>query len=258
MPIVQLHYQKLGTGHPVVLLHGLFGSGDNLRHVASGLATHHAVWLPDARNHGASPHEPEMNYDLMAADLRRLVLDQGLTRASLVGHSMGGKIAMRFALCFAELVERLVVVDIAPRKYSPKHLDILHALSALNLDHFTDRLALEARLAPAIPELSVRRFLLKNIARDITGKFRWKLNLPGILQNYPKLNADVTMEGAGRFDGPSLFVRGELSDYCSLSDEPFIRTWFPAAQFATVAGARHWVHADAPEAFLKLLRGFLI
>lgn len=247
----------MGRGRPLVLLHGLFGSADNLRSIAIAFAVDHTVWIPDARNHGASPHAPEMDYDLMAGDLMRFFEDHSLHHAHVVGHSMGGKIAMRLALLSPDRVERLAVVDIAPGLYAPRHLEILQSLSQLDLPRFQDRRLIESSLADAIPDLAVRRFLLKNLSRDGAGEFHWKMNLSALNSEYPKLNADVTGRGGKPFEKPCLFVRGELSDYITAADEPLIRKWFPSAEFRNVPGAGHWVHAEAPAAFLKILREFL-
>jgi len=254
---MMLNFQTFGQGSPVVLLHGLFGSGDNLRTIALGLSERHAVWLPDARNHGGSPHASEMDYDLMSEDLRQFLLNHEIPRVSLVGHSMGGKIAMRFALLNGDFVDRLAVVDIAPRQYPPRHLEILEALLALELDRFQDRRQIEDHLAGSIPELSVRRFLLKNLKLNVGGGYHWSLNLPAINAEYPKLNADVTGNGGKPFSGSTLFIRGELSDYFHETDQPQIQAWFPSARFCAVPGARHWVHADAPRALLSILCDFL-
>ncbi len=254
---MHLNSKTFGYGRPIVLLHGLFGSGDNLRTVASNLAIDHTVWLPDARNHGDSPHTSEMSYDLMAKDLWDFFQENQIPRASIVGHSMGGKTAMRFALQFPALVDRLVGVDIAPRQSNPAHLEILEALQKLDLKAFAARREIEASLASSIPSLGTRRFLLKSLGRNAEGKFCWKLNLAAIAGQYPNVLAEVTSTGALPFTGPTLFVRGALSDYLTDADRPQIQQWFPAAQIKSVAGAGHWVHADATDAFLKILRGFL-
>lgn len=252
---MQLHFKQLGRGEPLVLLHGLFGSGDNWFSVAPRLAEKFHVFLPDLRNHGYSPHHPEMDYPLMAADLERFFASQNLAGARVIGHSMGGKVAMQFALDFPARVKKLTVVDIAPRAYRRAHDHIFAALLALDLTAFQKRRQIEAALAPEIPSLVLRRFLLKNLGHDDRGKYFWKMNLRGLAENYSRLGRVVS--GKNSFAGPALFVRGGKSDYINAADESQIHRLFPAAKIRTLAAAGHWVHADAPEEFARLLLDFL-
>ncbi len=250
-----LHFQPLGRGEPLVLLHGLFGSSDNWLGVAPTLAEKFHVLIPDLRNHGRSPHRAAMDYPLMAADVDRFFAAQGLESAQVIGHSMGGKVAMQFALDFPARVKKLVVVDMAPRAYAPAHAAMLAALLALDLSRFPSRLQLEAALAPEIPSLSLRRFLLKNLGRDASGRFVWKMNLRGVAENYSRLGAALNSRTA--FARPALFLRGGRSDYITAADEVEIRRLFPAAQIKTIPAASHWVHADAPQEFSRLVLDFI-
>ena len=250
-----LHFQPLGRGEPLVLLHGLFGSSDNWLGVAPTLAEKFHVLIPDLRNHGRSPHRAAMDYPLMAADVDRFFAAQGLESAQVIGHSMGGKVAMQFALDFPACVKKLVVVDMAPRAYAPAHAAMLAALLALDLSRFPSRLQLEAALAPEIPSLSLRRFLLKNLGRDASGRFVWKMNLRGVAENYSRLGAALNSRTA--FARPALFLRGGRSDYLTAADEVEIRRLFPAAQIKTIPAASHWVHADAPQEFSRLVLDFI-
>jgi pimeloyl-ACP methyl ester carboxylesterase len=168
---------------------------------------------------------------------------------------MGGKVAMQFALDFPARVKKLVVVDMAPRAYRRIHDHIFDALLALDLAVFQTRQQIENALAPAIPSLNLRRFLLKNLGRDEQGKFIWKMNLRGVAENYLHLGK-VLSEGK-TYAGPSLFIRGGKSDYITAHDELDIRRRFSAAQIRTIATANHWVHADAPAEFLELVLDFL-
>ena len=168
---MQLHFRSYGDGEPLIILHGLFGSLDNWHSMSVKLAAPFQVFAVDQRNHGASPHSPEMSYPIMADDLEEFLQSQGLARAYVMGHSMGGKTAMQFALRYPHRVERLVVVDIAPRVYSPLHARILEALLALDLASFKTRKQVEDALASAIPELGTRQFLLKNLTRGAEGHF---------------------------------------------------------------------------------------
>jgi pimeloyl-ACP methyl ester carboxylesterase len=252
---VTLHFKQLGQGEPLVLLHGLFGSGDNWFGVAPKLAEKFHVFAPDLRNHGHSPHRAEMDYPLMAADVDKFFAAQKIASAHVIGHSMGGKVAMQFALDFPARVKKLVVVDMAPRAYERTHDKIFAALLALDLASFQTRQQIEDALAPEIPSLNLRRFLLKNLGRDDHGKFVWKMNLRGVAENYSRLGEVLSAQN--HFDKQALFIRGGKSDYISAADESEIRRRFPAARIQTIAAANHWVHADAPEEFVQRVLDFL-
>jgi esterase len=253
--VVQLHFKQLGHGEPLVLLHGLFGSADNWFGVAPKLAEKFHVLIPDLRNHGQSPHHAEMDYPLMAADVEKLFAAQKIESAHVIGHSMGGKVAMQFALDFPARVKKLVVVDMAPRAYQRAHDYIFEALLALDLKSFQTRPPLEEALAPQIPSLNLRRFLLKNLGRDEQGIFFWKMNLRGVAENYSRIGEVLSPQNY--FEKPTLFIRGGKSDYITGADEVEIRRLFPAMKIQTIEAANHWVHADAPEEFLRMTLGFL-
>ncbi len=252
---MQLHFKEYGLGRAVVLLHGLFGSSDNWHFVALRLAENFHVFALDHRNHGLSPHSAEMNYPLMAADVEKFFVTRGLENAAVVGHSMGGKTAMQFALQFPQRVEKLVVADMAPREYAPAHGNIFTALLALDLPQYQTRQQIENALAPEIPNLGLRRFLLKNLGRNPAGEFFWKINLRDIAESYPHLRQPVSHPEP--FAKPALFIRGGKSKYINAEDEPLIHELFPQSQILTIAEANHWVHADEPEEFLHLLLDFL-
>jgi esterase len=252
---MKLHFKESGQGRAVILLHGLFGSADNWHPIALRLAEKFHVFALDQRNHGQSPHSEEMNYSLMAADANELMAARGIETAFVIGHSMGGKTAMQFALQFPARVEKLVVADMAPRAYAPAHDKILAALLALELPSFQTRQQIEDALAPEIPDLVLRRFLLKNLGRNGAGGFFWKMNLRGLSENYPRLGEPVS--AAVPFAKPVLFIRGGKSNYLKTGDEPLIRKLFPLAQIQTLAEASHWLHADQPEDFLRWLLDFL-
>lgn len=252
---MRLNFDRFGAGPPIVVLHGLFGSLDNWRSVATRLSEHFEVWTLDLRNHGRSGHEEAMDLPIMAADVAAFCSEHALDRVTVLGHSLGGKVGMQLALDRPEMVSRLIVVDIAPRTYEPRHVAILEALQSFNPANFTDRRVIEDLLAPLIPDLTVRRFLLKSLARTEHGSFVWRLNLPAIVRNYPALN--LAPVGSAPFNGPVLFVRGGKSDYLSESDLPQIRQLFPRAGMCAIECADHWVHASAPKEFLKCLERFL-
>jgi pimeloyl-ACP methyl ester carboxylesterase len=252
---MQLYFKESGQGEPVILLHGLFGSSDNWYYIAQKLAVKFRVIAVDQRNQGQSPHSMEMDYPSMAGDVAELMTAQRIPSAAVVGHSMGGKTAMQFALQFPDLVEKLVVADMAPRGYEMVHDKIFAALLALDLSAFAGRAQMEEVLAPAIPRLTLRRFLLKNLGRDALGNFFWKINLRGLADNYARLREPLS--SAVPFTKPALFVRGGKSDFITAADETRIRELFPAAQIETMSEAGHWLHADQPEEFGRLLLNFL-
>jgi pimeloyl-ACP methyl ester carboxylesterase len=262
---MQLHFRQLGRGRPLVMLHGLFGSLDNWLGVAPRLAETFQLFLVDLRNHGSSPHDAEMNYPLMAADVAEFFDRQKLERASVVGHSMGGKAAMQFALDFPARVEKLVVVDISPRASPLDHENIFKALLALDLGQFQSRRQIEDVLAPDIPDLVVRQFLLKNL-RSVSATtaasssprpshFEWRIPLEFLFKKYP--NICEAISPCAPFPGPALFLRGGKSHYISENGLPEIRQLFPRAELETISGAGHWVHADAREEFLQRILRFL-
>ncbi|HEY2330197.1 MAG TPA: alpha/beta fold hydrolase [Verrucomicrobiae bacterium] len=252
---MQLHFKQLGQGEPLVLLHGLFGQSDNWFGVAPKLAEKFHVLMPDLRNHGHSPHHPEMDYPLMAADVEKFFVANNLQNASVIGHSMGGKVAMQFALDFPARVKKLVVVDMAPRAYARAHDGIFAALLALDLKSFHTRTEIENALAVEIPSLNLRRFLLKNLGRTEDGAFKWKMNLPGVAENYSRLGE--VLSPRNHFEKPALFIRGGKSDYIADADELEIHRLFPAAEIQAIEAANHWVHADAPGEFVRLVLDFL-
>ena len=250
-----LHFKQLGHGEPLVLLHGLFGSSDNWFGVALKLAEKFHVFVLDLRNHGHSPHYAEMDYRLMAADVEKFFVTHKLENASVIGHSMGGKVAMQFALSHPARVKKLVVVDMAPRAYAPAHDKILAALLALDLKAFPTRTEIEVALAAEIPSLNLRRFLLKNLGRNDDGSFQWKMNLRAVAENYPSLGEALSV--AIPFTNPTQFIRGGKSDYIRAEDEAEIHHLFPSAKIETIRGAGHWVHADKPEEFVRRVLDFL-
>lgn len=252
---MQLNFQSYGTGFPLIILHGLFGSLDNWQTISRRLGEHFHVFAVDQRNHGRSPHSEVFNYEVMAEDLREFMQAHDLSRVHLLGHSLGGKAAMEFALRHPDLVEKLIIVDMASKAYPPWHAPIFKALLSLDLGSFRDRQEISDALAPSIPELATRQFLLKNLARTESGAFQWKINLPAIYQNYDRLNQG--MENGRIFTGPVLFIKGGRSEYLEAADLPAIKRLFPQAELTTIPGSGHWVHADAPEPFLKAVLNFL-
>ncbi len=252
---MNLHYATLGKGPPLIILHGLLGSMDNWVSLSRRFSANRTVIVFDARNHGRSPHDPQFDTETMAADLLELMDRLQLASASLLGHSMGGKTAMQFALGRPDRTDKLIVVDIAPRRYEHIHEDLLRALSAIDLAGYRERVEVDRALAADIQSVAVRQFLLKNIRRDEAGRMHWKMNLPVLREQYHHVAEDVPE--AGTFDHPTLFIRGERSQYIVGEDHASIMRLFPKAEIRTVSGAGHWVHADAPDAFFGLVSEFL-
>jgi pimeloyl-ACP methyl ester carboxylesterase len=255
--MVALNSLEFGTGRPLVILHGLFGSARNWASIARALSDHHRVIALDQRNHGLSPWSDEMDYPALAADLRDAVAPLG--RCALVGHSMGGKAAMTFALLYPGLVERLAVVDIAPVSYiGRQHGDTIRAMRALDLSSVTRRAEVEEALRSDVDDPSIRAFLLQNLEPAPEGGMRWRLNLAVLQHALPTIMDWPEPVVAGRhYDGPTLFLAGGRSDYITPEAQPAIRGYFPRARLETMPASGHWPHAEQPETFLGLLRSFL-
>jgi pimeloyl-ACP methyl ester carboxylesterase len=253
---MNLFFKKYGEGaRPLLILHGLLGANGNW-HTLSRTAFREVatVYALDQRNHGRSPHTDRIDYPSMAADVRDFIQQHNLGRAHLLGHSMGGKTAMQAALTYPSVVDRLIVVDMAPRAYAPRHTDLLEALARLDPTAYDSRDAIDAALADDVPSWAIRQFLLKNLDYD-GERYTWKMNLDAIRRHYDDINAAVP-DGPS-FDGPALFVRGGESDYVTDDDVPGIRRRFPNAELVTIDDAGHWVHADAPEALAEVVTDFL-
>lgn len=249
-----LHATEAGHGPALALLHGLFGAGRNLGLLQRRLADRFRVLALDLRNHGASPHAAPMDYPTMAGDVAETLALLGALPAALLGHSMGGKVAMMLALVRPEAVSRLVVADIAPVAYPPHHRELLAALERLELSPGLTRGEADAAMAAAVPDPRVRGFLLQNLLFGENPS--WRIGLAEIAAAMPALEDFPTLPGAS-FAGPTLFVAGGRSDYLRPGQWPIIRAMFPEARCASLPGAGHWLHADDPEGFLALVAPFL-
>ena len=246
--------REAGSGPSVCLLHGLFGAARNFGAVQRRLATRFRVIALDLRNHGASPHAPGMSYATMAEDVQETLAAMGALPAAILGHSMGGKVAMWLALVRAEVVRALVVADIAPVPYPPHHREMIAAMQGLTLAPGLTRQAADAALAEAVPQPEVRGFLLQNLVMG--EKPLWRNGLVEIAAAMAEIEDFAAPAGAG-YGGPTLFVAGERSDYIRPEHEGVIQALFPAARFATVPGAGHWLHADNLEGLLAVVEPFL-
>ncbi len=253
---MKLNFKVFGEGEPLIILHGLFGSLDNWQGIAKELSDRFRVYIVDQRNHGRSPHSEVMNYEVMANDLLELMDDQNLQTAHVMGHSMGGKTAMKFALTYPERCNKLIVVDIAPKAYPPGHEEIFRALFALDPSKISSRAEADRQLSRYIDNVNIRLFLLKNLQRTPDGHFAWKMNLPVLYKNYKHITEAI--EASQPFDHPTLFIRSETSSYILDSDIAEIRRLFPKARIVTIKNTGHWIHAEAPEAFLQTVRAFLL
>jgi len=249
------HRQYSGEGPPLIILHGLFGQQGNWATQAKDLSDSFAVYGLDARNHGQSPHADTMSYAEMADDVRQTLDSLGIEKALFIGHSMGGKTAMQFALNWPERVSKLLLVDIAPVSYMSGPDRVLSALMNLNLESISSRQQADEQLHKDIPEKGIRDFLLTNLRRDGDG-YTWRMNLQAISACYTELRAGMRMQEA--FNGETLFVKGEHSDYLMPAYRDQTLRFFPKAQIKVIPASGHWVHSEKPAQFLKIARDFLL
>jgi pimeloyl-ACP methyl ester carboxylesterase len=240
----------------LVMLHGLFGSAANWGSIARRLETRFRVLVPDLRNHGQSPHDPECGYQAMAEDLLGLLDRHGIGAAALVGHSMGGKVAMHLALNQPQRVARLAVVDIAPVRYGHDFEAVLAAFRAVDLAALRSRADADWQMATSIDSPGVRAFLLQNLTKG-PGGWTWRANLAALGAAQREITGFPEQDVNAVFDGPTSFIYGERSDYVKGSYEAQIRRLFPRAHLCRVVGAGHWVYADRPQEFMHCLDAFL-
>lgn len=252
---MKLHFRILGEGKPLIVLHGVFGSSDNWQTVGKEFAKHFKVYLVDARNHGKSPHSDDFNYDLMAEDVIELMDDERISGTHLLGHSMGGKVAMNIAIKYPGRVQNLIVVDIAPKHYPPHHKQIFEGFRSVDLASLKSRKDADDQMAEVIANIGVRQFILKNLDRDADGKFKWKLNLDGIEKGANEVGHEI--EGNVQFNDRTLFIAGGNSDYILESDRAHIHALFPKADIKRIEGTGHWVHAEKPNELKDMVLDFL-
>lgn len=255
MEIVDLAYEELGSQNsvPIIILHGFFASSRNWRKVAEKLAVSYRVYSLDLRNHGNSPHHPQLDYHVMAADVLSFMDAHSLEATHLLGHSMGGKCAMWLALNQPERTKKLIVVDIAPKSYKHNFNNTVQALIDLPLAEIRNRKQAETLLAESISELDYRQFLLQNLVLK-DGVFCWRINLSIFRQMAPNIIAFPEIDHLADYRGETLFIAGEDSSYVVKDD---ISALFPDAALKTIANAGHWVHAQQPEVFIEMVENFL-
>ena len=251
---MQLNYERQGDGEPIILIHGLFGDLDNLKSISRSLTDRYAVVNLDVRNHGQSPHCDSMSYTQMATDVMAIAEREGFDSFHLLGHSMGGKIAMEIALRYPSRVSSLIVADIAPVAYDARHSSIIEALSEIDVDALKSRQHADELLAARIKTKGVRQFLLKNLRKD-GDRWFWRFNLDALRTNYDTLIGAPTSDG--QYTGPVLFIRGEKSDYVTQEHTQAIANRFPLAKPVTIADTGHWLHAEKPHEFNQLVSDFL-
>ena len=254
--MIELKSTIIGEGAPFLILHGFLGMSDNWKTLGNKFAEEgYQVHLLDQRNHGRSPHSSEMNYEVMSQDVKHYCETHNLKDIILLGHSMGGKVAMQFAGDFPELLKKLIIVDISPRYYAPHHQEILAGLQALDDEKITSRGDAEDFLSKFVPDKGTRLFLLKNLYWKTKEKLSLRLNLP-VLANAAN-DIGLALSENIRCDKPTLFIKGGNSGYISQEDESLIRKHFPNSKIETIAGAGHWVHAEKMTAFFETVTHFL-
>jgi esterase len=259
MQPVSLNFTTQGEkSQHLIIMHGLFGSGRNWQGIAKQLSEHFTVHTLDMRNHGSSPHHDAMSYPEMAADVLEFMDEKGIGEAYILGHSMGGKVAMTFALAHSERVSKLVVVDIAPVIYQHEFNDILSALHSIPLETVTSRKEADAILAEKIDVLSLRQFLLQNLVPVKTGGFEWRVNLKSIEHNMNNIMGFPDAHASKSYHVPSLFIGGGGSTYLAPRFQEAVKACFPNAEIYIIPKVGHWPHIESPAAFLDSLNPFLL
>ena len=250
-----LHSTIIGSGQPLLILHGYFGMSDNWKSLGLQFAENFEVHLIDQRNHGRSFHSDEFDYELLVEDLHNYIEQYNLQHVILLGHSMGGKVAMQFAVTYSELVNKLIVADISPKYYKPHHEYILAALNSVNFSLHNTRKKVEEVLKIDVKEQNVIQFLLKNVYWESKGKLAFRFNLQSLTEN----NSEVgdALISFTHFEGATLFLKGENSNYITKEDTLLIEAHFANSQVVTVKNAGHWLHAENPEQFYNEVVSFL-
>ena len=250
-----LSYNYFGQGAPLIILHGLFGSSDNWQSFAKSIADQYQVITIDIRNHGNSSHVDDFDFDLIHHDLIETLNYIGIDRYDMMGHSMGGKAAMVHALHCRDQVKKLIIIDIAPKAYPPHHEIYFNVMRSMDFDLISNRMQADAWMQKDIADLAVRQFLLKNLIRDENNRFKWKFNLESLYKHYDEINVELKSEHP--FTRPTLFIKGERSEYIKTNDESLIHDLFPHAEIITIMNAGHWVHADQPIRLKEVVLDFL-
>ena len=238
----------------MIILHGLFGSSDNWFSLSKIFAEYFKVYVVDQRNHGLSPHDNKHDYDILTEDLKKFIAEHQINQPIIIGHSMGGKVAMNFAVKYPTLLSQIIIVDIIPKAYHVHHDSILKGLKAIQLNRLESRGQADQILSDFESDPSVRQFLLKNLARDDEQQFEWRINIPVLEKNIEAMGAAI--ESNGKFMGPTLFVIGLKSNYFESGDEDIIIKYFPSARIEKLQTG-HWVQAEKPQEFMSTVLTFL-
>lgn len=252
---MKLYHRELGSGQPLMILHGLFGFSDNWQTHAKKLAEYYRVILVDLRNHGHSDWDNEFSYEIMADDVKELVDDLQLSELILVGHSMGGKVAINFAQKHEELLEKLVIVDMGTKGYAMHHDHILKGIHSVKLEGVKSRREAEVQMSDHIDSDGIKQFLLKNLYWKEKGRLAWRMNVAVLEKELPNILSQMSDDEVMI---PTLFIRGELSNYIVDEDIKDLENQFPDSEIKTISGAGHWVHAEAPTEFSNALLSFCL
>ncbi len=253
---MSLNYKKYGEGSTtLIILHGLFGSLDNWQTLGKRFGEHFTTYIIDQRNHGKSPHLDTHNYQEMANDLNELMDELNVEDAYIIGHSMGGKTAMQFSIEQPHRVRKMIIVDIAPKYYAPHHQDIIGALESIDFNIDNDRKLVQEKIAQKINNPGVIQFLMKGLTWVTKEQLGWKFNLKVLSEQIENIGEELT--GHAYFTNPTLFIRGEKSDYITDDDLDIIEEAFPMAQHVTIENAGHWLHAENPNQFFDEVITFL-
>ena len=251
---MKLFFRELGHGQPLIILHGLFGSSDNWYSLSKVFADYFRVYVVDQRNHGQSPQVDQHDYNLLTEDLHDFITAHQIEQPIIIGHSMGGKVAMNFAIKYPNKLSKLIVVDIMPKSYPVHHDAILQGLNAIRLDKLESRGQADKILSEFVDNAAVRQFLLKNLARDDQQKFEWRINIPVLEKNIEEMG--VALKARGKFESKTLFIVGSKSNYFERGDELELEKLFPLYKMATI-DAGHWVQAEKPKEFTETVLKFL-
>ena len=246
-----------GEGIPLIIIHGLFGMSDNWNTLGKKFAENFNVHIVDLRNHGRSFHSDDISYDLMAEDIEKYIEYFGLNKPILLGHSLGGKVAMNLCFRNSSKYSKLVVADIAPRVYSiDYHKNILRILNLISLKQFSSRSQIDLALSSEIKEFSVRQFLMKNLYRDQNKEFSWRFNIKTLNEKISNISGAEFMQQ--NIEIPALFLKGELSNYINQEDELLISKYFVNSKIKSILNSGHWVHAEQPGQFYKSVFEFIV
>lgn len=251
---IGLNFKVLGQGEPIIILHGLFGSLDNWMTFAKKLATSYSVYLIDQRDHGKSPHTNSFSYPILAEDIVQFMDDQHIPKAHMLGHSMGGKTVMQIAANYPERIDKLIVVDIAPKYYAPRHTLVFDAIKGIDLAGLSSRMDAMQYMQSKLDDATAA-FLTKNIRRTKQGAFVWKMNVPLLEASYEKISSAIFFDEP--YEGKTLFVKGGDSGYIQDFDAAEIHEKFNHATIVRIDEAGHWIHAQKPEDLLLLVESFI-